>query len=217
MSTLQLAAQPRVITGRKVKNLRAAGSVPIVVYGKNQEPVNLQVDARDFLLTLRDGGTSQLVQVNVEGGEQHNVLIRDIQRDPVRHNLLHADFYAVNMREKQQVSVSVVSVGRAEPVAAGFMMLQAMDQVELEALPTNIPAAIEVDISELSLERPILVSDLPKLEGVEYLAEESENIFMIITTRAEEEEEEEEEEILEEGVEPEVLSRGKQEEDEEEE
>ena len=216
MSTLQLAAQPREITGRKVKDLRAAGSVPVVVYGKSQEPLNLQVDARELLIALRDGGTSQLVQLTVEGGGNHNVLIREVQRDPVRRFLLHADFYAVNMLEKQQVSVTIVPVGETEAVVTGLMVLQAMDQVEVEALPSNIPAVIEVDISELTMENSITVADLPVIEGVDYLDEENEAVFTLITTRAGEADEDEEEELLEEGAEPEVLTRGKQEEDDDE-
>ena len=219
MANLQLNAQPREITGRKVKQIRAEGLVPIVVYGPTQESVSLQVGSRDFERALHAGGISQLVELVVEGGPTHNVLVRDLQRHPVNHSLIHADFYAVNMLEKQQVSVAINSVGDPEELAAGLMILQALDQVEIEALPSDIPSHIELDISQLTMERSITVADLPDLAGIEYLTPEDEAIFTMIVTREEEEEEEEIDEMELDGegmVEPEVLSGSKQEEDDEE-
>ena len=214
MADLQLSAQPREITGRKVKQIRAKGLVPVVVYGSDQVPSILQVNARELERTLHAGGISQLVEVTVDDGESHNVLIRDIQRHPVSHSLIHADFYAVNMSEKQQVSVAIQSVGEAD-VIAGLMVLQALDQVEIEALPSDIPSHVEIDISGLTLEGAITVADLPELSGVEYLTDADEAVFTMIATRVEEEEEEEEELLEGEAMaEPEVLTGAKEEEEE---
>ena len=213
MSTLQLSAQPREITGHKVKHLRREGIVPVVVYGATQEPINLQVMTRSLEHTLHAGGVSQLVELTVEGGKMHNVLIREVQIHPVTHTPIHADMYAVNMLEKQTVTVAIVPVGEAAALAAGLMVLQALDQVELEALPSDIPASIEVDITDLDPDHAIHVSDLPAINGVEYLTPADEPVFNMIATRVAEEEEVEEEEI--EGAEPEVLTGGKQDEDEE--
>lgn len=212
MSELSLKAQPRELTGRKVKQLRRQGIVPVVVYGRKQEPVILQVNERDFARMLHAGGTSQLVELVTDDGATHNVLVREIQRHPVNHHIMHADFYAVSMTETQEVEVPVVSTGEPEALAAGLMVLQALDQVLIEALPAAIPSHIEVDITALDLDRMITVADLPQLEGVTYLTDENEPIFNMVTTRIEEEEEEE----LEEGemAEPEVVSRGKEEEEE---
>ncbi|HXF60038.1 MAG TPA: 50S ribosomal protein L25 [Caldilineaceae bacterium] len=209
MAELKMSAQPRTLTGRKVRQLRQQGLVPVVVYGPGQAPVNLQVSARQLELTLHRGGSSQLVQVEVEGGPTHNVLVREVQRHPVSHAYLHADFYAVNMNEKQEVSVPLVAVGKPTALAAGMMVLQAHDTVEIRALPADIPASIEVDITELDLERPITVADLPALPGVEYLDEPGEHLFSLIATR-----EEVEEEQPEEVAEPEVVGRGREEEEE---
>lgn len=192
MANLQLTAEPREIVGRKVKKLRAKGLLPVVVYGATDHPVNLQVNVREFERTLHDGGATQLVEVSVSDGSRHNILVREIQRSPVGHHLMHADFYAVNMSEKQYVSVPIHRVGEPEAIDVGLMLLQALDQVELEALPANIPAQIEVDVTGVSLDNAILVSDLPVIEGVEYLTDPDETVFTMITTRVEEEEEEEE-------------------------
>lgn len=215
MAVLKLEAQPRTLTGRKVRQLRQNGLVPVVVYGNDQEPVNLQVVARSLELTLQHGGTSQLVSVDVEGGDTLNVLIRDVQRHPVSHNFLHADLYAVNMTEKQIVSIPVHGLGQPEALETGLMLYQALDAVEISALPGDIPAYVEVDVTGVTLDDAITVADLPAVSGVEYLTDPTEYVFSLITTRAEEEEEEEVEE--EEGVEPELVGHDRDEEDEAEE
>ena len=106
MSTAKLNAEPRNLQAGKPKQLRRTGMVPVIVYGKTQTPVLLQVAERPLDTTLRHSG-SQLIEVSVAGGGKHNILVREVQRDPVTHRVLHADFYAVAMNEKQHVSVSI--------------------------------------------------------------------------------------------------------------
>ncbi|NJN81183.1 MAG: 50S ribosomal protein L25 [Caldilineaceae bacterium] len=208
MSDLTLQAQPREITGRKVRQLRVEGFVPVVVYGKNQDSVNLQVTARNLERVLHAGGMSQLVTIDLAGSMQ-NVLVREVQRHPVSHRPLHADLYAVDMTQKQSVTVPVVALGEPEALTAGFMVLQPMDQIEIEALPADIPAHIEVDISSLDVDSPITIANLPAIEGVTYSADEDEAIFTLNAIRIEEEEEDEKDELdLDaESVEPEVVGR----------
>jgi large subunit ribosomal protein L25 len=209
MSDLNLKAEQRNITGRKVSQLRREGLVPVVVYGAISAPINLQVAARDLERTLHAGGASQVVSVAVAGGSKHNVLIKSIQREPVSHSLMHADFYAINMNEKQHVSVSLVASGKASGMAAGLMFYQPHEMLRIEALPADIPAEIVMDIEALTLETPIHVRDLPVVKGVAYLDDPDEVVFSLITTRAGEAETTEEE--AEEGeIEPEVVKRGKQ-------
>ncbi len=213
MADLQLQAQPREIVGRQVRQLRNKGLVPVVVYGQNQEPENIQVEAYAFDRLLHAGGSSQLVEVDIEGTGVRNVLIRAVQRDPVRHHLLHADFYLVNMTEKQQVQVQIVSVGRIGSLGAEAVVVQALDHIEIEALPSDIPAHIEVDVSGLNTldAPPITVADLPSIPGVVYLAPPEETVFSLVLTRVAAEEEEVEEEVVE--AEPELI--GRRDEDEE--
>lgn len=207
MAELNLAAQPRELAGRKVRQLRSQGIIPVVVYGKAQkEAVSLQVAERSFERVLHSAGYSQLVKIDVEGGKTHNVLIRDIQRHPVTHRPLHVDFYAVDLTEKQQVNIPVQSTGKVEAMAVGLMVYQALDQITVEALPTDMPANIEVDITRLTTEEPITVADLPQLEGVEYINEADEAVFTLIVTRSEEELEAAEESAdVEDAVEPELV------------
>jgi large subunit ribosomal protein L25 len=212
MAELTLNAQPRTLTGRKVRQLRVQGLVPVVVYGNVDSPVNLQVVSRDLDRTLHHGGFSQLVEVHVDGGGMHNVLVREVQRHPVTHAYMHADFYAVSMTEKQEVSVQVVSVGKPSALTTGLMVLQTLDSVEISALPADIPAIVEVDISSLDMDNPITIAHLPSIPGVEYLGEPDEHVFVLMATREAEEEEAPVAEVM---AEPEVVSRGKPEEEEE--
>ena len=209
MSELRLEAEPRTLVGRKVRQLRTQGWVPVVVYGQAQPPTNLQVTSANLERVLHHGGMSQLVQVQVHNGGAQNILVREVQRHPVSHHLMHADFYAVNMSEMQQVHVPIVAVGRPSALSAGLMMLQPMDSVEIEALPADIPAFIEVDVSGLTDEEPLTVAHLPAVNGVTYLAHAEDAVFTLIATRAAEADEEAEAEM----VEPEVISRGREEEE----
>lgn len=210
MSELTIAAQPRVITRRKLRQLRREGMVPVVVYGPASEPTNLQVSSRDLDAALRAGANSQLIQVEVEGGEMLNALVREVQRDPVSHAFVHADFYAVDMTQEQEVSINVHSVGEVEDLPPGFMVYQALDSVNIRALPSAIPGSIEVDISNLTLDESITVSALPELEGVTYTDDPEDAVFTVITIRVEEEPEEEEPE---EGLEPELIGEEGEEEE----
>ncbi len=214
MADLQLTAQPRSMTGRKVRQLRREGVIPVVVYGKSVDAQPLQVDERSLERVLHHGGMSQLVEVSVNGAQHINALIRSVQRHPVTHRLEHVDLYAVNMREKQHVSVPLEAHGKASGLVTGFIMLQMMDHITIEALPSDIPARIEVDVTPLTQDRPITVADLPNVNGVSYLAEADEVIFSLNATRVQVEEEVEEEAA----AEPEVVGgRGKRDEDEDEE
>lgn len=204
MSELKIDAQLRAVTGNQVKQLRRDGLVPVVIYGQGQTPVNAQVDSTSLDRLIQAGGATQLVEVNMDKGSMLNVLIREVQRDPVRRNPVHADFYTVNMRVMQKLSVPVVSVGHLPNSAAGMVLIQGLSDVEIEALPSDIPAHIEVDISVLDGEAMdrITIADLPALAGITYLDDPDESVFSLITSRTQTESEEKEGD---EDMQPEVI------------
>jgi len=214
MSELKIDAQLRDVTGHKVKQLRRAGMVPVVIYGQDVQPVNAQVDMMALDRLLQTGGGTQLVEVTVGEAAAQNVLIREVQRHPIRRNPIHVDFYTVNMTQKQQVRVPVVSVGHLPGGAAGMVLIQAVSDVEIEALPADIPAHIEVDISVLDSPEaePITVADLPAITGVSYLDDPTEAVFSLVASRTATEAVEEEVEDAD--VEPEVIGRGGENDDE---
>ena len=205
MSELKIDAQLRDVTGHKVKHLRKQGMVPVVIYGQDKQPINAQVDAMRLDRLIQSGGT-QLIELNVANGGMHNVLIRDVQRHPTRRNPTHVDFYSVNMTVKQQVRVPIVAVGHVSGAASGMVLLQPISDVEIEALPAEIPAHIEVDISVLDGTNTthIAVADLPVLPGVSYLDDAEELIFSLIASRTETEATED---AASDSVEPEIVGR----------
>jgi large subunit ribosomal protein L25 len=214
MDNLKLVADRRELTGRKVGQLRRQGLVPVVVYGNVKQPVNLQVDIKQLERTLHAGGDTRVVEVTVNGGGLHNVLVKNVQREPVGHRLLHADFYAINMSEKQRVTVPLVTTGKPSGMMTGVMVLKLHEAIHIEALPADIPGEIEVDISPMTLERPITIADLPKIKGVSYVDDPEEVLFNLQLTREEVAEEAAAAAVAE--VEPEVVKKGKQTEEEEE-
>lgn len=211
MAELKLTAQPRTLAGRKVRQLRNQGLLPVVIYGPKQDKaVSLQIETRAFERVLHAAGFSQLVQIDVDGGSTHNVLIREVQQHPVTHHPLHVDFYAVDLTVKQQINVPVHGVGKPTALAVGLMVLQSLDHVTVEALPADIPTHIDLDITELSLENHLTIAALPQIPGVTYVNDPEEAIFTMIATRAEEEAADD----AEGGAEPEVIAKGKEEDEE---
>ena len=207
MSDLKIEATHRSLTGRKVSQLRRQGLVPVVVYGNVSAPESLQVEARSLERALHAGGASRVVEVSVKDGGVHNVLVKNVQREPVGHALLHADFYAVNMKVKQRVAVPIVPIGKPGGTVTGVMVLQIHETIHIEALPADIPSEIEVDVSMIALDRPIMVADLPVIKGIVYLDHEEEILFNMQETRAEIADEAAEPEGT--STEPEVVKRAK--------
>ena len=220
MDPVEIVAQPRSIVGKKVKRLRAEELVPLVVYGKT-ESKNIQAAEVEVQRAIARA-SGQLMTLRIEGeDEPRSVLARELQRDALSGRLLHADFYEVDITEKLQVDVQVTLTGK-EPNLAEIgeaMVLQALNAVEIECLPTDILQSIEVDISGLvEINDAIFVRDLVVPEGIEIVTSGDEMIARLQPIY-EEEEEEEELELEEVLVSPEVevIQRGREEEGEAEE
>jgi len=146
---IELGAQVRTVLGGKVNALRKSGFIPAVLYGKGQETLNLQVPVKDFNKALKEAGESTLVYVNVEG-KAYPTIIHDVARDPVKDQIIHADFYKVSLTEKIKTKIPVVFVGESPAVKdlAGIFVRN-VNELEVEALPQNLPHEITVDISSL--------------------------------------------------------------------
>jgi large subunit ribosomal protein L25 len=219
MDQIELEVQPRSVVGKKVKALRREGLMPCVVYGRT-DSMNIQAPELDAARAIGQAG-GQLITLKVDGEDEGRmVLAREVQRDVISGQLLHADFLEVDITERLQVSVPLVLVGEPSLVEANeAVLLQALNEVEIECLPTDILQSIEVDVSALEdFSDAIYVRDLQLPSTIELLTPGDEMIARLDTI--EEEEEEEEEEALFEVVEPgevEVIGRGAEEEEEEEE
>ncbi len=184
-----LRAEPRTVLGKKVKRLRREGLVPGVVYGPVlNETVSVSVNRRDFEKFFAKNGHSTVVSLTWEGGNQP-VLIREVQIDPVTRAPLHIDFFAPNMRQKLRQSVPLVMHNPNED-AAGVLQT-VLTEVEVEALPADLPHQIDVDIHNLiEVGDTVRVADLTVEGNVEFITDSEELIASIVAEAVEEEPEE---------------------------
>lgn len=169
---IELEAQMRTVLGGKVQALRNSGYMPAVLYGKGQEAISLQVPVKDFNKVLKEAGESTLVYVRV-GKDTYPTIIHDVAKDPVKDHVIHADFYKVSLTEKIKTKVPVVFVGESPAVKdlAGIFVRN-VNELEVEALPQNLPHEISINISSLkNFGDQIMVKDLDLGSDVKVEAE----------------------------------------------
>jgi len=216
---MKLETKYREVTGKKVKRLRREGELPGVVFSKNEDSVNISVNKKEFISIFKQAGETSLVELTT-GKDSLSVLIRGYQIHPVTSDILHVDFYKVNLKEKTNAVVPIRFEG--EPLlvkSGGAIVLEILNEVEVECLPTDIPSEIVVDISELEdMDTVITIKDLIyNKDKVEIIGHE-ENDAIVKLDYAEMEEEVVEEEITEEeAIEGIEASKEKEKEDEPEE
>jgi large subunit ribosomal protein L25 len=217
--TITLEAEERKIIGKKVKQLRRVGVVPAIVYGPEFTPLSIALDEKELRMALRKAGGTQLIELSV-GKTKIPTLVRDVQRDPIRGDLYHVDFYRVALDRAIRAEVPIVLVNEPPIVTSKeAAVFQGLNTVEVEALPADLPPHIEVDISGLEeIGMQLLVSDLVASDEFTITTGEEELIVRIDYAQALEEEEEEEEEFPElVSAEPEVITERREAEEEEEE
>lgn len=188
---LILMAEPRTVHGKKVKRLRREGLVPGVVYGPViDNTISVSVERLGFEKFYMQHGHSTIFKLQWDGGEE-TVLIREVQVDPVRQDPLHIDFFAPNLRVKLRASVPVVLVN-ANPDMAGILNT-IYTEVEIEALPMDLPHQLEADISTLTeVGDHVRVGELMMPDGVELITDPEETIATVVAEAVEEEPEAEE-------------------------
>ena len=168
MAVNALVAEVRDATGKGVaRKLRAAGRIPAVVYGRGTESRAISIDPKALVQLLQKGGAGMntLIELSVDGTAK-TVLVKELQRDPVRGRPLHTDFYLVELDQKVEVSVPIHLTGRAPGVELGGILDHPLREIELECLPRAIPESIDVDVSALDVGDSIHVRDLELPEGV---------------------------------------------------
>lgn len=173
MEKFKLKAEKRKISGRKVKKLRNEGILPANIFGKGIKSLAIQVPAKDFLKIYEAAGETGIVELSVEDGESYPVLIHNLQLHAVTDQPLHVDFHRVTLTEKVRATVPLVTVGEAPAVAQKLgILLTPVSEIAVEALPTDLPEHIEVDISTLNtVDQEIKVKDLKISEKVTVLAD----------------------------------------------
>ena len=208
-----LAASRRHETGKGVaRRLRAAGQVPAVLYGKDQAPISLTLDAREALSLFHSISVENTI-VNVQIDDDKEVLetlVREIQMHPYRPDIVHVDFYCIERGVALEVEIPANYNGTPQGVRDGGVLEVILHEFRVKCIPSKIPESIEIDISHLDIGDSIHVSEVPMDEGVELLTDPGQTACLVSAPRAEEEVEEEVEEGLEgeEGVEGEEGAEG---------
>jgi large subunit ribosomal protein L25 len=215
MATATLSATPRTETGKGVaRKLRAQHSVPGVLYGHHREPQPLVLDARELDRLVEHYATETTVVELGLDGQSVRTLIREVQRHPVKRNVLHVDFQALVAGEKVTVDIPIVLLGTPAGAKLGGVLDQTMRELTVEVDPSNIPNHIDIDVSGLELAQSIHVSDVTLPEGVTVLDDPDTTICVVAPPRVAEEEPAAAPEA-ETGGEPELIRKQKEEEGEE--
>ena len=157
----------RTLGTRPSRRLRRDGRVPAVVYGMGEAPVTVSVDKTDLRVALTtDAGLNALITLDIDGGRQLSI-IKDLQRHPVRRDVLHVDFLRIDPDNEVEVDVPLVLVGEAKKVTqASGMVDQVMHFLPVMAKPADIPAEVTADVSDLEVGFSLRVADIELPEGV---------------------------------------------------
>ena len=214
MQQVRFEAQKREAVGKGgARALRREGYVPAVLYGRQKEAISIQLPEHSFQNLLRSHGNSALVDLDIANVGVETAIIKEVQRDPVRQRLLHADFLRISLDEPVTSTIPIVLVGSAPGVQGGGIVELPHRDLEIHCLPTLLPSRIEVDISNLEIGDSISVADLALADEIEILDDPRTRIVTVSPPRIIEEEEEAEEGLEVEGAEadeatePELISR----------
>src|SRR5258708_3906324 len=182
---MQLNAATREILGKRTRRLHRQGKLAAVVYGHNSKPTPLVLDRLEFQKGFVKSGRTHLVDLVVDSDRTERVLVREIQTHPRRLGPIHVDFYAVNLEEKITVEVPVHLTGESAAVKRGDAdILQPIHALRVECLPTAIPEAFEVDLTQLEdIDSEVRVADLAVPKGVTVLIDPEELVVKIVHKR----------------------------------
>jgi large subunit ribosomal protein L25 len=182
-----LRASRRTRSGKGVaRKIRAEGMIPAVLYGGGENiPLSLQPQE---LLKILTSGENTIFQLEIDGnaGEDRKAIVRDLQRDPLKETLLHADLYRISMDVEITVAVPIVLQGMSREVSdIGGVINQLLDEVEIQCLPSLIPHELTIDVSHLGVGEVLHVRDLPVPQGIQVLVAPDE-VVASVSVRGEE-------------------------------
>ncbi|PYV42535.1 MAG: 50S ribosomal protein L25 [Acidobacteria bacterium] len=209
MPPLSVTAEIRSQTGKNAaRRLRAAGKIPSILYGHQEDSVALSVNPKELSAILHSGtGHNTIFSLEIQGRRTTRVMIKDWQFDPIKENLLHADLIRIAMDKTLQVKVPITTVGEATGVKVqGGIFEFVLREVEVECLPSDIPEHITIDISNLEIGANFRVSDLPVDPKIKILSEADLVVAHVIAPKEEKAPEPVVEAVV---AEPEVIKKGK--------
>ncbi len=212
MAIVPLTGSLRERSGKgPARQTRRAGRIPGIVYGHGRPALSVAVDAHEFINALRHVEGNMIVSLKLDGGEK-TAIVREVQRDPLTHEIVHLDFQEVSLTERVHVEVTVHLVGTPVGVKDAGGILETITRgIEVECLATAIPGAIEVDVSALNIGDSVHVRDI-RVEGVEVLTDADQTIATVVPPTVYEAPAPAEAAAAPTAEEPEVIGKGKEEE-----
>ncbi|MEK7120002.1 MAG: 50S ribosomal protein L25 [Patescibacteria group bacterium] len=187
--TIELKGKKRELKAQTNDSLRKEGLAPAILYGVGIDPLPITLDIKEFEKVFKEAGTNSLVNLKLDDDSQHPVLIHEVSRHPVTENAQHADLYQVNLKETVTTNVPLVFIGESFAVKdSGGVLVKNIHEIEIEALPTDLPHQLEVDLSKLkTFEDRILVSDILVPLGVKVLTSPDEIVALASEPMSQEE------------------------------
>ena len=185
-NTATLSAETGRVTGSAAsRRLRAADRIPAVLYGHGMEPLSLSVARRDLRVALSGpAGQNTILSLNVDG-KSYNAIVKEMQRHPVRRNVAHVDFVQIDLSEEITVQVPVNLSGTAKAVlSAGGLVDPAVDSLEVRSTPANVPNEILIDITDMTPDSVIRLSDITMPAGVTALGDPDMPVVTVLMSRA---------------------------------
>jgi large subunit ribosomal protein L25 len=186
MATVLVAQVGREQGSAASRRLRAAGSVPGILYGHGMSPMSVAVERRDLRVALSGAaGVNTVLDLTVDG-TVYPAIVKELQRHPVRRNVIHVDFIQVNLDEEITVSVPLRLVGEAKDVEQeGGLVDPAVDSIEVVTTPRHIPDEFVVDVTEMTMDTVIRLGDVPMPAGVTATGDPESPVVTVLTMRAE--------------------------------
>lgn len=181
MNDITLTLDERSVSGKKVARLRKDNIIPSVVYGGHTKPVSTQSSLVDITKVARSAGKHTPVHLIING-KKKLAIIKSIDIHPVKHLVRHVAFHTIKQNEKIVTEVPIRLIGEGESIAekAGLVVLQAIEHIEVRAIPANLPDALEISIVDLAdTEDKLTIADLQLLEGVEF-ADHEQDMDLVI-------------------------------------
>jgi large subunit ribosomal protein L25 len=186
MLQVDMSASTRESFGKgAMRRLRVSGNTPAVMYGNDKGVMSLQLETRSFLKTLHKiSRKNAVVNLSIDNGDTRHVMMREIQTDPVKDSLIHADFFEIDLSTPRRFSVAIELTGKAKGVDAGGELITHNLVVALQGQPLDIPNVITVDVTRLKSNERILFSDIELPENVQLASRGNHICVEVISAKA---------------------------------
>ena len=199
----KLNAETREEIGKnKAKKIRKENEIPAIIYERNRESIPVKIDGIEFMKVFREAGTSNLIDLSLEN-ETTPVIIKSVQKDPIKGNVIHVDLQRLDMKEKIKVEVPIILHNRDKIKNQPSVLMHMIESLEIECLPGDMPEAIEIDVEDLDFNEPIKVKNLDIINNPNVRVITDHDMTICVLNRPTDYKEELEEET--EGSEPELV------------